>query len=155
MHDHDAMPGMLAEFLRRHRDDVELIEVTEYEPMAGGYSRSMARARIRYTNDGVSLEENVVLRGDPPAGHSMIETDRDHEWAVLKMLTDLGVIPIPPARYYDATGEHLGTKAIVMDHVTGGSLQSLIEDMVEYGDHPTRLARLWGLIHTDHTRSTP
>ena len=87
MHDHDAMPGMLAEFLRRHRDDVESIEVIEYEPMAGGYSRSMARARVRYTNDGVALEENVVLRGDPPPGHSMIETDRDHEWAVLEMLT--------------------------------------------------------------------
>ena len=76
MHDHHAMPGLLAEFLRRHRDDVESIEVIEYEPMAGGYSRSMARARIRYTNDGVSLEESVVLRGDPPPGHSMIETDR-------------------------------------------------------------------------------
>ena len=35
-----------------------------------------------------------------------------------------------------------------MDHVTGGSLQSLIEDMADYGDHPTRLARLWGQIHT-------
>ena len=98
MHDHDTMPARLAEFLGRHRDDVESIEVTEYEPMAGGYSRSMARARVRYNSDGVTLEETVVLRGDPPAGHSMIETDRDHEWAVLKMLTDLGVIPIPAAR---------------------------------------------------------
>jgi aminoglycoside phosphotransferase (APT) family kinase protein len=148
MHDHDAMPARLADFLRRHRDDVELIEVSEYEPMAGGYSRSMARARVRYTSDGVTLEETVVLRGDPPAGHSMIETDRDHEWAILKALTDLGVIPIPAARYYDDSGAHLGTKAIVMDHVSGGSLQSLIEDMAEYGDHPTRLARLWGEIHT-------
>jgi aminoglycoside phosphotransferase (APT) family kinase protein len=148
VHDLDAMPARLADFLRRHRDDVELIEVTDYEPMAGGYSRSMARARVRYTSDGITLEETVVLRGDPPAGHSMIETDRDQEWAILKALTDLGVIPIPSARYYDASGEHLGTKAIVMDHVTGGSLQSLIEEMTEYGDHPTRLARLWGEIHT-------
>ena len=106
MHDLDAMPTRLAAFLQRHRDDVELIEVTEYEPMAGGYSRSMAKALVRYTSDGVSLEETVVLRGDPPAGHSMIETDRDHEWAVLKSLTDLGIIPIPSARYYDSSGEH-------------------------------------------------
>lgn len=148
MHDLDAMPQRLADFLGRHRDDVESIEVLEYEPMTGGYSRSMARARVRYTSDGISLEETLVLRGDPPAGHSMIETERDHEWAVLKALTDLGVIPIPPARYYDRSGEHLGTKAIVMDHVTGGSLQSLIEEMTEYGDHPSRLARLWGEIHT-------
>lgn len=148
MHDIDAMPMRLAQFLQRHRDDVELIEVTEYEPMTGGYSRSMARARVRYTSDGVTLEETLVLRGDPPPGHSMIETDRDHEWSVLKALTDLGLIPIPPARYYDESGEHLGTKAIVMEHVTGGSLQSHIEATDDFGDHPTRLARLIGLIHT-------
>jgi aminoglycoside phosphotransferase (APT) family kinase protein len=148
MHEIELMPSRLAAFLQLHRDDVESIEVTEYEEMAGGYSRSMAKARVRYTSDGVTLEENVVLRGDPPAGHAMIETDRDHEWAVLNALTELDVIPIPSARYYDATGEHLGTKAIVMDHVTGGSLQSLIEDLTEYGDHPVRLARQWGQIHT-------
>jgi len=43
--------------------------------------------------------------------------------------------------------------AIVMDHVTGGSLQSLIEELTEYGDHPTGLARLSGEIHT--VRSLP
>ncbi len=148
VHETELMPSRLAAFLQQHRDDVESIEVTEYETMAGGYSRSMAKARVRYTSDGVTLEETVVLRGDPPAGHSMIETDRDHEWAVLEALTEMGVIPIPAARYYDASGEHLGTKAIVMDHVTGGSLQSLIEELTDYGDHPTRLACLWGEIHT-------
>ena len=98
MHETELMPARLAAFLQLHRDDVESIEVTEYEEMAGGYSRSMARARVRYTSDSVTLEETVVLRGDPPAGHSMIETDRDHEWAVLNALTEMGVIPIPPAR---------------------------------------------------------
>ena len=54
-----------------------MIEVTEYEPIAGGYSRSIARARVRYTSDAVTLEE-----------------------------------------------------------------------MTDFGEHPTRLARLWGQIHT-------
>lgn len=147
MHETELMPDRLAAFLGQHRDDVESIEVIDYETMAGGYSRSMAKARVRYTANGVTLEETVVLRGDPPAGHSMLDTDRDHEWAVLRTLTELDLIAIPPARYYDATGEHLGTKAIVMDHVTGGSLQSVIEEMTDYGDHPTRLAELWGQIH--------
>lgn len=148
MHERETMPERLAAFLARHRDDVEEIEVTQYEPMAGGYSRSMARARVRYRQGEVVLEETLVLRGDPPPGHSMIETDRDHEWMVLAALTELPEIPVPPARHYDATGEHLGTKAIVMDHVAGGSLQSLIEEADDHGDHPERLARLWGTIHT-------
>lgn len=147
MHDVELMPGRLAAFLATHRGDVEEIEILEYEPMAGGYSRSMARARVRYTTDGVALEETIVLRGDPPPGHALVETDRDHEWGILSTLTGIDSIPIPPARYYDGTGERLGTKAIVMDFVHGGSLQSLIEEMDDYGDHPTRLARLWGDIH--------
>ena len=138
------MPERVAAFLGLHRDDIDQIEVVAYEPMSGGYSRSMASARIRYRSGEVTLEETVVLRGDPPPGHAMIETDRDHEWMVLEALTELGAIPIPPARHYDSTGEHLGTKAIVMDHVAGGSLQSLLDDVDDYGDHPTRLAQLWG-----------
>ena len=148
MHEREQMPRRLAEFLARHRDDVEEIEVLSYEPMAGGYSRSMARARVRYRQGEVALEETLVLRGDPPPGHSMIDTDRDYEWMVLAALTDLPEIPVPPARHYDHTGEHLGTKAIVMDHVHGGSLQSLVADVEDFGDHPERLARLWGTIHT-------
>jgi aminoglycoside phosphotransferase (APT) family kinase protein len=147
VHDIDAMPTRLADFLREQRSDVDSIEVIAYEPMAGGYSRAMARARVRYTSGGVALEETVVLRGDPPAGHSMIDTDRDAEWMILAALTELGAIPIPAARYYDDTGDRLGTKAIVMDHVDGGSLQSLIENLDDYGDHPARLARMWGRIH--------
>ena len=103
MHEIDLMPARLAAFLQQHRNDVELIEVIDYETMAGGYSRSMAKARVRYTTNGVTLEESLVLRGDPPPGHSLLETDRAHEWAVLRSLTELGVIPIPAARYYDAT----------------------------------------------------
>ena len=142
------MPERVAAFLELHRDDVDEIDVVAYEPIAGGYSRSMATARIRYRSGEVVLEESVVLRGDPPPGHAMIETDRDHEWMVLEALTELGAIPIPAARHYDSTGDHLGTKAIVMDHVAGGSLQSLLDDVDEYGDHPPRLAQLWGSVHS-------
>ncbi len=148
MHEREQMPRRLADFLMARRDDVEHVEVISYEPMAGGYSRSMARARVRYQEGDVALEEVLVLRGDPPPGHSMIDTDRDYEWMVLDALTELPEIPIPAARYYDGTGEQLGTKAIVMDHVHGGSLQSIIEDTEDWGEHPERLARLWGTIHT-------
>jgi aminoglycoside phosphotransferase (APT) family kinase protein len=148
MDDVAAMPGRLADFIRTQRSDIDEIECVAYETMAGGYSRSMARATIRYACGDRTTEEVIVLRGDPPPGHSMIETDRAHEWSVLERLTELDCIPIPTARHFDSTGEHLGTKAIVMDHVDGGSLQSVIEQLDDYGDHPERLARLWGSINT-------
>lgn len=146
--DIESMPARLSAFLTMERDDVDVVEVVEYEPMTGGYSRSMARATVRCRSGDVTIEESIVLRGDPPAGHSMVETDRAHEWAVLSALTELGTIPMPAARHFDPTGEHLGTKAIVMDFVGGGSLQALVEPLDDFGDHPQRLARLMGLINT-------
>ena len=57
-----------------------------------------------------------------PPGEAMLETDRDTEWEVLQALTALGTVPMPAARYYDATAEHLGTKCIVLDCAPGPSL---------------------------------
>ena len=55
MHEREQMPTRLADFLMKRRDDVEHVEVLSYEPMAGGYSRSMARARVRYQQGDVAL----------------------------------------------------------------------------------------------------
>ena len=91
--------------------------------MVGGYSRLMAKAVVEWS-DGE--RQTLVLRGDPPAGKSLIETDRDTEFALLQALTADTAIALPGVRYYDATGEHLGTKCIVIDFVEGQSLQTLI-----------------------------
>ena len=147
MHVRDEMPSRLAAFLQLRRADVDEVEVTEYEPIAGGYSRVMARARVRYRSGETALEETLVLRGDPPPGVAMIETDRDAEWRMLAALTDLDGVRVPTARHYDDSGEHLGTKAIVMEHVPGGSLQARIEGADDFGDHPERLARAMGRIN--------
>lgn len=147
MHVREEMPARLAAFLQLHRDDVDEVEVTAYDPIAGGYSRSMARARVRYRAGETVLEETVVLRGDPPPGVAMIETDRDAEWRLLSALTGHDSVPVPAARYYDHTGEHLGTKAIVMEHLPGGSLQAVIESTTDHGEHPERVARLLGRIN--------
>src|SRR5688500_2198512 len=108
--------------------------VESYAPMTGGYSRVMAKADVRWDDGTV---ETLVLRGDPPAGEGMLETDRDVEWEVLQGLTRLGSVPMPAARYYDATGEQLGTKCIVLDCTPGPSLQSELEhtsDLVAHRD---------------------
>src|SRR5688572_1040608 len=129
MKDVMAMRERLAAFLAV-REPGRSAQVDSYEVMTGGYSRVMAKASVRW-DDGTS--ELLVLRGDPPTGESMLDTDRDAEWRVLQALTEIGSVTMPAARYYDETAEHLGTKCIVLDCAPGPTLHAVIGDL----DDPT------------------
>lgn len=121
MQDPSVMPSRLEAFLAEADVAGSGHRVSAYEPIQGGYSRLMARFRLECERDGSSRVEELVLRGDPPAGSHMIDTDRDAEWALLEALARTNV-PMPAPRFYDRTGRHLGTKAFVVDLAPGESL---------------------------------
>jgi aminoglycoside phosphotransferase (APT) family kinase protein len=110
--------------------------------MTGGYSRLLAKAIVTH-DDG---HEVLVLRGDPPSDKVLIHTDREQEWDLVRALNEHG-IRTPRAHFFDATGEHLGTKALVIDFShsqsflpyvgAGGSIEGL----------PTRLAEALASYH--------
>src|SRR3954464_12548944 len=124
MKDVSAMPSQLAAFLGA-QEPGRSATVDRYELMTGGYSRVMAKATVQWDN---GERETLVLRGDPPTGESMLDTDRDAEWEVLQALTAIDPVPMPAARYYDGGAGHLGTKCIVLDCAPGSSLYSTIRD---------------------------
>ena len=94
--------------------------VVACEAITGGYSRISARARVRW-HDGV--EETFILRGDPPPGSGVFASDRDAEWELLRALPAATSVSTPAVRWYDSSGEYLGSKAIVMDCAPARSLQ--------------------------------
>ena len=132
MHDLDAMPDRVSAFLNAQRTG-RTATVRSYSLMTGGYSRVMARAEVEWS-DGVV--QTLVLRGDPPPDKTMLVTDRDTEWAVLRSLSDEASISMPAALHYDGSGEHLGTKAIVLEFCAGPSLQSELNALVAEGAAP-------------------
>jgi aminoglycoside phosphotransferase (APT) family kinase protein len=151
MEDPQVMPERLGAYLTRC-DGARTATVVEYEPMIGGYSRVMARARVEWSDGAV---DTIVLRGDPPAGRSLIETSRDVEWALLDTLRSADAVRMPAPLHYDGTGEHLGTKCIVLEFVEGESMQAALKSFADgddfdgdYGDHPTLLADTAAHIHT-------
>jgi aminoglycoside phosphotransferase (APT) family kinase protein len=125
--------------------------VVACEAITGGYSRISARARVRW-RDGV--EETFILRGDPPPGSGVFASDRDAEWELMQALPAATPVSTPVVRWYDGSGEYLGSKAIVMDCAPAGSLQDEMaraEDVRPLADlfvdtfaavHGTPLARL-------------
>lgn len=154
MHHVEAMPQLLANFLSR-ADGTRSASVVAYEAMIGGYSRSMARAEVLWSDGS---RETFVLRGDPPPGKAMMETDRDTEWALLRALGNAKSIRMPAARYYDGTGEHLGTKCIVLDFVDGRSLQSHLNDLspdASPGPHRDALIDTMATVHSVDVDTLP
>ena len=141
------MPARLAAFLAANEPDATDIEVTGYEVMTGGYSRLLARADVTWRRAGTLEQTSFVLRGDPPADRSLIHTDRAYEWAVLKAVE--GRVRVARAQYFDSTGEHLGTKAIVLEHSAAESfLPNTARRGDDLGELHLRLADAAASIHT-------
>jgi aminoglycoside phosphotransferase (APT) family kinase protein len=150
VHDAGVMPERLGRFLSA-RDGTRTAVVRRYEAMVGGYSRVMARAEVAWSDGSVEM---VVLRGDPPAGKAMIETDRDVEHALLHALSSRGSVAMPAVRAYDSSGAELGTKCIVLDHVDGQSLQALLNatPIEQHGEHALDLV---DTLDRGHAESVP
>ena len=121
--DDTPMPVRFERFLAAVAPD-RAATVTAFKPISGGYSRVTARVDVRWSDGD---EEKLILRMDPPPGkEGVFSSERDREWSVLQALWADGTVTIPRPRWYD-TGEHLGTKAIVMDFVEGTPLQLTLQ----------------------------
>lgn len=107
------------------REPDRCASVTGFAPITGGYSRLTAVADVAW--DG-GPPERYVLRADPEPGQGVFRSDRDSEWELLQALSLSRPVPTAAPRWYDGTGEHLGTKCIVTEHFPGGSLQDALRD---------------------------
>jgi aminoglycoside phosphotransferase (APT) family kinase protein len=116
-----AMVPRLQRFLAAQDANLAHARVTAYEPITGGLSRVMARFALE--RDG--LTESLVLRTDPVAGTAIIDSDRAAEWDLLQHVHLAGEVAIPRPRWFDATGEFLGSPGIVMEAVEGASLVTI------------------------------
>jgi aminoglycoside phosphotransferase (APT) family kinase protein len=110
------------------------------EAITGGYSRISARARVRW-RDGT--EETFILRGDPPPGSGVFTSDRDAEWDLLAALPAATSVSTPVARWYDRSGEYLGSKALVLDCAAAVSLQDEMARAARVDTSPGPLADLF------------
>jgi aminoglycoside phosphotransferase (APT) family kinase protein len=107
------------------------------EAITGGYSRISARARVQW-HDG--SEETFILRGDPPAGSGVFTSDRDAEVELLRVLPGVARVRTPAVRWYDATGEYLGSKCMVVEAEPGAAS---LQDVMAQADDVAPLADLF------------
>jgi len=150
MQDPAVMPEKIVALLEAN--GASDITVSGYEPMTGGYSRLMARFDASFTVDRITESGSYVLRGDPPEGQAIIETDRSQEFAVIQTVTPY--LNTPAARFLDAAGSIIGTPALVIDFTEAESTLPWIE---KNGSDalPAKLAELAGAMHTIPVNKLP
>ena len=102
--------------------------VTAYRPISGGYSRLSALATVQWPDGS---QESFVLRSDPPPDTGVFVSERDAEWQLLRAIAGKLAICTPTPRWYDATGEHLGAKCLVVDFFQGRPLSDIAQSPAE------------------------
>ena len=119
--------------------------VVACEAITGGYSRISARARVQWHG---GAEETFILRGDPPPGSGVFASDRDAEWELLAALPAATSVSTPVARWYDRSGEYLGSKAIVMNCAAAVSLQDEMARADDAGPLADLFVDTFAAVHT-------
>jgi aminoglycoside phosphotransferase (APT) family kinase protein len=107
----------LERFLSSRMPQSATVKVDNYEVIAGGYSRHMAR----FTAHCDGSTSNLIMRADPLDANVTIESDRAREWVLLRALTEKTDVPMPRALYYDEDGSDLGSKTIILEEIQGRS----------------------------------
>ena len=91
------------------------VRISEMARMTGGASKEQFAFTLRH--DDAADGERLVLRMDPWMG--IVETCRGREAQLLQAFA--AVVPVPPLRFVDADGEHLGQPGLIMQMVAGNT----------------------------------
>jgi aminoglycoside phosphotransferase (APT) family kinase protein len=72
-------------------------------------------------HDGEAIEQKWVARVAPTAQDVPVFPDYrlDHQYDVIRLVSELTDIPVPTVRWMDITGQVLGSPFFLMDHVAG------------------------------------
>jgi aminoglycoside phosphotransferase (APT) family kinase protein len=114
LNDSGRLAAKLADFLGRQWR-VSGLQISDLSRHATGMSRENWTFTARWT-EREARELRLILRRDPPG--SMLDTDRQCEYAVLQILRRCG-LPVPATYGADTTGESFDRPSLIMERVTG------------------------------------
>lgn len=104
-----------------HAEGLNGVDISGLARMTGGASKEQFAFTLKH--DAADESERLVLRMDPWMG--IVETCRGREAQMLKHFT--GVVPVPPLRFVDADGEHLGAPGLITALVPGNTAPTDVE----------------------------
>ena len=118
------MEAQLMELLAQYFPEAEHIEVTGFEPIPGGYSRETYRFDAHVRTAAGKQEHPLILRKDPPASVSILQTSRAIEHDLIEALRLHTNIPIGRSLGHEPDAERFGEPAMVIQRMHGNSRTS-------------------------------
>ncbi len=118
------MESQLLELLREYFPEAEHIEVTGFEPIPGGYSRETYRFDAVVRSSVGEEHHPLILRKDPPAAVSILQTSREIEHDLIEALRMHTDIPIGRSLGHEPDPERFGEPAMVIQRMHGNSRTS-------------------------------
>ena len=118
------MEEQLVAFLLRTYPDAHEILIEELEPIPGGYSRETFRfdARVRWTDREELLP--FILRKDPPAVVSILQTSRAVEHNLIEAVRAHTTVPVSRSFGHEMDATVFGEPAMVLQRMSGNGATS-------------------------------
>jgi aminoglycoside phosphotransferase (APT) family kinase protein len=110
------MEQRIAAYLAHRMPEASDIVVDELHRIHGGSSQETFRLRARWTDDGLPIERELILRRAPSAG--LVVAERDLEYSVYRALARSGV-PVPAVHFMELDPAWLERPFFVMDLCPG------------------------------------
>lgn len=104
--------------IRRFEPDATDIQIRELHRLSSGYARENWSFQAFWRKGVQEHEAGLIVRRDPVT--SLLETEREVEFAILQALEAVPHVKAPRARWVDGSGSTMGTPALVMDRILEG-----------------------------------
>ena len=124
-----GMEAQLVELLRRLLPHAEHIEVTEFSPIPGGFSRETYRFDAVVHADGTQEHMPLILRKDPPRSVAILHTSRAIEHDLIEAVRAHTTVPVTPSLGHEMDASVFGEPAMVITRAGGNpSTSDLFND---------------------------
>ena len=112
------MEEQLAQTVGRLVDAVH-VEVTEFGPIPGGFSRETYRFDAVVTRAGDTERLPLILRKDPPASVAILHTSRAVEHDLIEAVREHTTVPVTQSLGYEMDRDVFGEAAMVLERAAG------------------------------------
>jgi len=150
------MREALQQWLARQWSDADRVEVTEFAPIPGGYSRETWRFDVKVCRTGGEESLPCILRKDPPPAVEILSTSRQAEHELLLRVAEHTNIPVPKSYLVCNESAVFGEQAMVMQRAHGNNMVSELFNGGPCADQAqsvaTHLCELIAELHTTDPR---
>lgn len=133
------MEAALAAYLEARLPATSGVRISHLLRIPGGASRETWMFDAHWSASGQVHTDALIVRKDPPG--SLVESDREVEYAFYSAFGDHPVVPVPGMRWLEKDSRHLGAPFFIMDRILNCEANPRLIQTQPYDEARPALAR--------------